>query len=155
MRERERAAFIRSPKCKSSRGVNHVALRLKTVGVINHLGRERRIFSAFHRVAVYITLRHFFYYFYASCENQYFSATHRIFTTACNCLPLQFSQFSPSVFYENSRPSIWLFHYLPLYIFRSPIILSTSEKIFIILNNVIFFFKPAIFLAHSINNRPK
>lgn len=64
MRERERTAFIRSPKCKSSRGVNHVALRLKTVGVINHLGTERRIFSTFHRVAVYITLRHFFYYFY-------------------------------------------------------------------------------------------
>lgn len=30
-------AFIRSPKCKSSRGVNYVALRLKIVGVINHL----------------------------------------------------------------------------------------------------------------------
>lgn len=37
IRERERAAFIRSPKCKSSRGINHMALRLKTVGVINHL----------------------------------------------------------------------------------------------------------------------
>lgn len=96
--------FIRSPKCKSSRGVNHVALRLKTVGVINHLGAERRIFSAFHRVAVYITLRHFFYYFYPSCENPYFSATHRILIAACNLL-LQFSQFSPLVFYENSQSS--------------------------------------------------
>ena len=85
-------ARIRSPKCKSSRGVNHVALRLKTVGVINHLGMGRRIFSAFHRVAVYITLRHFFYYyFYLPCENQYFNAIHRIFT--CNCLRAIFAVF--------------------------------------------------------------
>lgn len=63
--ERAGCIYIRSPKCKSSRRINHVALRLKTVGVINHLGAERliylaRVSSAIH---LYIALQQLFFFF--------------------------------------------------------------------------------------------
>lgn len=121
MRERERTAFIRSPKCKSSRGINHVALRLKTVGVINHLGTERRIFSTFHRVAVYITLRHFFYYFYPPCEKISISTRSTVYlphaTVRCTIF---------AVFVVGLLGKIVTF--MALLLSLAPVILSISEK---------------------------
>lgn len=110
MREWERTAFIRSPKCKSSRGVNHVALRLKTVGVINHLGTERRIFSTFHRVAVYITLRHFFYYFYPPCEKISISTRSTVYLPHATARRTIFAVFVAGLLGKT----FWIFYYLLL-----------------------------------------
>lgn len=144
MREQERAALIRSPKCKSSRGVNHVALRLKTVGVINHLGAERRIFSAFHRVAVYITLRHFFLLLllYPPCENHYFNAIHRIFT-ACNCLPYNFRRFRRWSFMKNCN--IYDSSIILRSIFRFPLFFLSQKNISLTSNNINFFTNSCFF----------